>query len=163
MKQLRYCCFCGRELVFKTLLDGSRERYCPGCDHVFFDEPSPAVIVAVTRRDKILLTRSVEWKHPYWSLVAGHVKSGETAEEAAVREVKEETGVQIFNLQILGTYAPEHRDLLIIGYGAETDDTGIKRSQELEKADWFSLHDPLPLRPDSTAAKIVAKILERCP
>jgi len=161
MKQLRYCCLCGRELIVKTLHNGSSEKYCPDCDHVFFDEPSPAVIVAVTRRDRILLTRSVEWKHPYWGLVAGHVKSGETAEEAAIREVKEETGVPIFNLHILGTYAPGNRDLLIIGFKAETDRASITKSQELERADWFSLHDSLPLRPDSTAAKIVAKILAK--
>ena len=74
MREPKFCCFCGKKLFFKTLLDGSREKYCIECDQVFFNSPSAAVIVAVINGDRILLTRSVDWKHPYWGLVAGHLK-----------------------------------------------------------------------------------------
>ncbi len=158
MKALGYCRFCGRELVLKTLLDGSQEKYCPECDHVFFDEPSPAVIVAVTNTDRILLTRSVGWDHSYWGMVAGHIKSGETAEEAAVREVSEEVGLTVSIPEFLGTFALKDRNLLLIGFRAETASLDIGKSQELEKAEWFSIHEPLPLRPGSASAQIMAKI-----
>jgi len=158
MKALRYCRFCGRELDVKTLLDGSREKHCPECDHVFFDEPSPAVIVAVTNTDKILLTRSVGWNHPYWGLVAGHIRSGETAEEAAVREVSEEVGLTAPSPEFLGTFALKDRNLLLIGFRAKTASLDIGKSQELEKAEWFSIREPLPLRRGSASAQIMAKI-----
>ena len=124
----KYCSYCGRELVSKILLDGSTEKYCVKCDHVFFEEPSPAVIVAVMNGEKILLTRSVGWQHHYWGLVAGHVKSGETTEEAAMREVKEEVGIDTMTLEIVGTYAIKDRNLLMIGFQA-------KPSQLLHKPD----------------------------
>lgn len=161
MKNLKYCHFCGKELTLKTLLDGSREKYCPYCDHVFFDTSSPAVIVAVTNTDKILLTRSVGWNHPYWGLIAGHVRSGETAEDAAIREVREEVGLKIFNLKILETYAHKRRNLLMIGFSAETRDFQILKSIELEEADWYTLHETLPLRPDSIASQVVRQVCRR--
>ena len=161
MKDLKYCCLCGEELKGKTLLDGSIEKYCQNCDHVFFNEPSPAVIVAVINNSKVLLTRSVGWNHSYWGLVAGHVKSGETAEETAVREVKEEVGLQIKNLNILGTFAYKDRDLLMIGFRADSEIASIKMSQELEKAEWFHLDGGLPVRPGSIASQILSMITSR--
>ena len=154
---LRYCCFCGEELTSKVLLDGSREKYCQKCDRVFFDEPSPAVIIAVTNNDRILLTRSVGWNHPYWGLVAGHVISGETAEETAVREVREEVGLNVSALEIIGTYAAIGRDLLMVGFKSQTECADIKKSQELQEAAWFKMDEPLPLRPDSIAHQVAAK------
>lgn len=156
---MQFCCFCGKKLIFKTLRDGSRERYCSDCDHVFFDAPSPAVIVAVTTADKILLTRSVGWEHPYWGLIAGHVKSGETAEAAAIREVHEEVGLEIRDLNILRTYA-KSQDLLMIGFAAKTNVEGITKSEELEEAAWFELDAPLPLRPKSISWHLVHQSLD---
>lgn len=158
MNPPKYCRFCGKQLVPKTLLDGSIEKYCPVCDHVFFDEPSPAVIAAVVNAGKILLTRSADWKHQYWGLVAGHIKSGETAEEAAAREVEEEAGLHVRRLELLATFAPETRDLLMIGFKATTEDEKITMSQELEKAEWFKLDEPLPLRPCSVAHQLASRV-----
>lgn len=138
--------------------------YCKECDHVFFDAPSPAVIVAVTEADRILLTRSVESalrKSSYWGLVAGHVKSGETAEETAIREVREEVGLEIFDLKILRTYVRKEGNLLMIGFTAKTKNISIKESKELEKATWFRLNEPLPLRPNSIAFQVVEQIFPR--
>jgi len=144
-------------LASKTLLDGSREKYCQKCDRVFFDEPSPAVIVAVIHNDRILLTRSVGWNHPYWGLVAGHVASGETAEETAVREVREEVGLDVSTLEIVGTYAARARNLLMIGFESKTECTDIKKSQELQEAAWFKMDERLPLRPNSIAHQVAVK------
>ncbi len=159
MKDLNYCSACGRELGLKTLLDGSVEKYCQQCDRVFFDAPSPAVIIAVVNGDKILLTRSVGWSHPFWGLVAGHIKSGETAEEAAAREVKEEVGLDIKNLSIVGTFVHKEIDLLMIGFRADSENADIVVSQELEKAEWFTLSADLPTRPCSIASQVISGIL----
>ena len=152
---MKYCCFCGKVLGLKILLDRSTERYCSDCDHVFFDAPSPVVIVSVTNMDRVLLTRSVGWTHPYWGLIAGHVKSGESAEETATREVYEEVGLEIFDLKILRTYIVKQRNLLMISFTAKTKSVRIKKSKELENAVWFKLSEPLPLRPNSIAAHVI--------
>jgi NAD+ diphosphatase len=158
MKERKYCIFCGRELVFKTLLDGSREKYCGECDYVFFHTPSPAVIVMVTNSNRVLLARGVGWKHPYWALISGHIKVGDTAEQTAIREVREEVGLEIYNLEFLRTYPTKYRDLLMIAFKAETEETSIKKSQELEDARWFDLGAPLPMRTESIAAHVVKHV-----
>lgn len=152
----RYCGFCGRQLALKTLLDDSREMYCRHCDHVFFDSPSAAIIVAVFNGNRVLLTRGVGWTHPFWGLIAGHVRAGERAEDAVDREVREEVGIELSERRIVGTYAHRRRDLLMIGFTAATRCGTILRSTELEAAGWFDLAGTLPLRPTSIAARLIA-------
>ncbi|MDH5450244.1 MAG: NUDIX domain-containing protein [Candidatus Bathyarchaeota archaeon] len=161
MKERKYCTFCGKELVLKTLYDGSQEKYCDDCDHVFFHTPSPCVIVMVTNSNKVLLARGLGWKHPYWALISGHIRSGETAEETVVREVYEEVSLEVSSLDFLRTYVLEVRDLLMVAFKVETEGTSIKKSQELEEAKWFDLYHPLPLRPESTAAHVVKHVFPK--
>ena len=123
----------------------------------FFNSPSPAIIVAVTNGSRILLTRSIEWMHAYWGLIAGHIKSGETAECAAKREILEEVGIPIQNVTILRTFI--HREnLLMIAFKACTSEHKISPSQELAAAAWFNLDEPLPLRPTSIASQVVRQL-----
>ena len=151
---MQYCCYCGKILTLKLLYDGSNEKYCQQCNHVFFNSPSPAIIVAVINGSRILLTRSIEWTHTYWGLIAGHLKSGETAEHAAKREIKEEVGITIRDVTILRTFI--HREnLLMIAFKADTSDYQISPSQELAAASWFNLNELLPLRPKSIASQVV--------
>ncbi len=105
---------------------------------------------------RILLTRSVGWLHPCWRLIAGHVKSGESAEKAAIREVQEEVGLELFDLYLLKTYPLKNRNLLMIRFKAKTQQMHIEKSKELENAAWFQLSEPLPLRPNSIASQVVA-------
>ena len=155
---MRLCPFCGKKLILKTLLDESREKYCQSCAHVFFDTPSPAIIVAVIEEDRVVLTRSVEWKHTYWGLIAGHVKSGETAEEAVIREVREEVSLEITDLTILGTSIHNY-ELLMIEFTAKKKSGNITKAKELKNAMWFRLAEPLPLRPNSIASKVVTRLI----
>lgn len=65
MKEREYCGFCRNKLILKTLHGGSREKYCEKCDRVFFLTPLPSVIVMVIDANKVLLVRTIDWKHPY--------------------------------------------------------------------------------------------------
>jgi NAD+ diphosphatase len=146
-------------LIFKGLLDGSEEKYCQICDRVFFNSPSPAVIVAITQDENVLLTRSVGWKHMYWGLVAGHIKPGETAEEAVIREVREEVGLNVYQTHFIGSYGLKNRNILMLGFQVNPKNSGITRSQELEQAAWFKSSEPLPIRPNSITTKILERIV----
>lgn len=139
----------------KTLYDGSKEKYCDICDHVFFRTSSPCIIVMVTNTNKVLLARGIGWKHSYWALISGHIRTGENAEETAVREVYEEVGLEVSALEFLRTYASKDHALLMIAFKAETKNAFIKKSKELEDAKWFDLEHPLPMRPESTAAQVI--------
>ncbi|MGD8505345.1 MAG: NUDIX domain-containing protein [Candidatus Bathyarchaeota archaeon] len=161
MKEQRYCRFCGKELIPKILLDGSKERYCSACNYVFFSTPSPAVIVMVASKNRILLARGVGWKHPYWGLISGHIKRDETAEQTAIREVQEEVGLEISNLKILKTCVAGDYGLLMIAFKAKTRGMIIKKSKELEEAKWFDINKPLPLRSTSIAANVVKHVYPR--
>jgi NAD+ diphosphatase len=154
---MQYCCYCGNKLTLKLLYDGSNEKYCQLCDHVFFNSPSPAIIVAVTNGSKILLTRSIEWAHSYWGLIAGHIKSSETAEHAVKREILEEVGILIHNVTILRTFIHQE-NLLMIAFKACTSEHKISLSQELAAATWFNLAEPLPLRATSIASQVVRQL-----
>jgi len=109
----------------------------------------------VTHANKVLLARGVDYKHPYWGLISGHITSGETAEKTAIREVYEEAGLKVSNLEFLKTYASEVHDLLMIAFKAQTENTSIKKSQELEDARWFDLCHPLPMCQESIASLVV--------
>lgn len=145
--KMKYCCYCGRKLVAKTLSDLSKEKYCDKCDHVFFNSPYPAVIVAVAHNGSILINER--------GLIAGYIRPGETAEEAAIREAREEVGLEILDLTFVNTYPAKDRNLLMIGYRAKARDTQIMKSSELKKAVWCDLDKPLPLRQQSIAARLV--------
>ncbi len=160
MRDMRFCSFCGKALALKTLDDGSEEKYCGACDHVFFETPSPAVLVLVTNSDSVLLARGVGWKHPYWGLISGHIRTGSTAEETAVREVREEVGLEVSNLKLVRTYAARDRRLLMLAFRAEAEKTSITKSQELEDAQWFSLSEPLPMRSESMSACFIKHVFE---
>ncbi len=155
MKERRYCSFCGKKLVLKTLRDGSKEKYCDKCDYTFFHIPSPCVIVIVINANRILLAKGVNRKSHCWGLISGYINVGETAEECAIREVREEAGLKISHLEFIKTYAKRDRGLLMIACKAETEETSIKKSQELEDAKWFDLDDELPMQPESTSTRIV--------
>jgi NAD+ diphosphatase len=151
---MQYCCYCGQQLALKLLNDGSKEKHCQQCNQVFFNSPSPAIIVAIINGSRILLTQSIEWTHSYWGLIAGHIKSNETAEHATKREILEEVGITVHNVSILRTYI--HRNnLLMIAFKTSTTEQNISPSQELAAADWFTLNEPLPLRPNSIASQVV--------
>jgi len=157
MIEQNYCSFCGSKLIYKKLKDGTREKYCSSCDHVFFHALYPCIIVLISNANKILLARGVEWKQPYWALISGYIKPGETAKKAAIREVQEEVGLNIRNLELIDTYAQKDKNLLMIAFRSKVEDSFIKKSQELETAKWFDLSCPLPLRPESTAFSIVKR------
>jgi len=161
MKERKYCSFCGKELVLKTLYDGSNEKYCDDCDHVFFSTPSPCAIVIVTNANEVLLARGIGWKDSYWALISGHIRPGETAEQTAKREVYEEVGLKVSTLEFLRTYTTKDHELLMIAFKAKTENTTIKKSQELEDAKWFDLRHPLPMRPESIAAQIAKHVFPK--
>ncbi|WP_418765467.1 NAD(+) diphosphatase [Mailhella sp.] len=141
--------FCGR--CGSALRRSERERamLCPACGNVEYPVIAPCVIVAVTDKDRLLLTRYARAGAPRFVLVAGFVEIGETAEQAAAREVMEETGLKIKRLRYVGSQPWGLSGTLAIGFTAELDGSDRVRldTSELSEAVWVK-RDALPPCPD---------------
>jgi ADP-ribose pyrophosphatase YjhB (NUDIX family) len=94
-----------------------RERLaCPVCGYVFWNNPVPVVGAIIELDGKVLLTRKREWPPEHWGLVAGFAEAGETMEEAVLREVQEETGLQAEVVELVGVYTLLARNQVYIVY-----------------------------------------------
>lgn len=91
----RYCPQCAAELEHRTIF-GKLRPACPRCDFVYFADPKVAAGVLVERDDQVLLVRRInEPLQGLWSIPAGFVDAHEDPQEAALRECKEETGLDV--------------------------------------------------------------------
>ena len=96
----RYCGVCG---TATRPLPRHQAMLCPSCGHLAFPKVSPAVIVQVTRGDRILLGRSRRHPHGSYSVLAGFVDPGESLEDAVRREIEEESGIRVGNIRYFGS------------------------------------------------------------
>ena len=121
---------------------------CPACRLTAYPRISPAVMVLVERGNDLLLARSPHFKPGVFSALAGFVEPGETLEQCAVREVREEVGIEITNLRYFKSQPWPFPNSLMIAYFADyAGGTITPDPSEIEAADWFS-RDALPLLPD---------------
>ncbi|MBI4498219.1 MAG: NUDIX hydrolase [Chloroflexi bacterium] len=104
--ELTYCPRCGHRLAETLLETEDRPRLvCTSCAYVFYQNPR-IVAGAIPIQDGrvVLLRRGIEPRHGYWTFPSGFMELGETAEQAAVREAKEETNLEVAILSLLSVY-----------------------------------------------------------
>lgn len=117
---------------------------CTSCGHTAYPRISPAIIVAVTHQDKILLAHSARFPAGRYSVLAGFVEPGETLEQCVQREVWEEVGIKVGCIRYFGSQPWPFPDSLMVGFTAQALTTDIKiDNQEILAADWFTA-DNLP-------------------
>ncbi len=139
--------FCGRCGSMTQGMKTERAQKCPACGLVTYPRISPAVLILVRNGDRILLARSPRFPAGVHGLIAGFVEPGETLEYAAQREVAEETGVTIRNLQYMASEPWPFPDSLMIAFVADYAGGEIQvEKEEIESAAWFT-RDTLPPLP----------------
>ncbi|MDY0191234.1 MAG: NAD(+) diphosphatase [Desulfuromonas sp.] len=143
-KNSQYCSRCGGQMDF---IAGEWGKQCHNCNSSHYPHVHPCIIVLITRGDEVLLTRKANWVAGRYSLVAGFVEPGECLEETVVREVLEETGIAVKNIQYIGSQAWPFPSQNMMGFTAEYagGEVVVERA-ELEDARWFHRAD-LPLLP----------------
>lgn len=141
--------FCGRCGQLRRHSDKERALVCSCCGHTVYPRINPAVIVAVTNEDKLLMTKYANRQIAFYALVAGFTEIGETMEECAAREVMEETGLRIKNLRYYKSQPWGSAQDLLMGYFCEVDgDTTIKLDRnELKEGLWVPRSE-IQLQPD---------------
>ncbi len=137
----QFCGACGEKTV---LSDADRSRTCPDCQFPMYPRLSPAMIVAVERGDEILLARSPHFPPGIFSMLAGFVEPGESAEEAVIREVYEEVGLVVEDVRYFSSQPWPFPNSLMLGFTAQYKSGEIKVDDiEIEAADFFR-YDALP-------------------
>lgn len=114
-----FCPRCAHRLERRDV-EGHVRPVCPACDLVYYVDPKLAVAVVVPHGDGLLLgRRAIDPGRGRWSFPSGYVDRGEVLEEAAVREVKEETGLDVRLLGLVGLYSDRGRPVVLAVYAAE--------------------------------------------
>lgn len=117
----RYCPSCGGMLESRLLKPGDPARLvCLACGFVFYLDPKVAVGTIITTADGriVLVRRAIEPGYGLWVFPGGYVDRGETVTDAAVREAREEAGLEVALEGLVNIYSYPGRPLIIIVYAA---------------------------------------------
>ena len=134
------CCpDCGSRLVPKQIGDEGNVPYCEACKKPLFDMFSTCVLsVIIDRQGEIALIRQSYGQQETFVGVAGYMKCGETAEEAAAREITEETGIIPERVTYRFSAWHEKKGQLMLCFFAYADRAAFTLSGEVREAKWFS-------------------------
>jgi NAD+ diphosphatase len=143
----RYCGTCGATTVAAK---SGHVLVCtnPVCRHEQFPRIDPAIIVLVSDGERALLGRQAAWPVGRYSTIAGFVEPGESLEDAVAREVFEETGINVDDIEYHSSQPWPFPSSLMLGFTARALDTQIEmRDDELQDAQWFTRADLASGRP----------------
>ena len=131
----KYCSFCGSPIVDHAV---QTARECPQCKKIHFPRIEPCIIVLVNKGDKILLVKHIQRNQDVYACIAGVIEVGESAEHAVQREIEEEVGIQVKNIQYKGTQSWPFPDQLMIAFTAEYAGGEFRlQPDEIADAQWF--------------------------
>jgi NAD+ diphosphatase len=157
----RYCGRCGSEM---RKVNWEMAMHCDKCSHRVYPRVSPCIIVAIHDGKRILLAQGVRQKGAgFYSTLAGFVESAESLEQAVHREVHEEVGVSLKNIEYFDSQPWPFPHSIMVGYIAEYDAGDIKIDEkEIVDAQWFDI-DNLPTVPPkfSIAGRLIEETLRR--
>ena len=139
----RFCGVCGAPTESR---EGGHIRVCtnPDCERHHFPRTDPAVIMLVAKGERCLLGRKAEWAPGRYSTLAGFVEPGESLEDAVRREVMEETGVVVSDVEYHSSQPWPFPASLMLGFFCRGETDLIQRNdKELEDARWFTREELL--------------------
>jgi ADP-ribose pyrophosphatase YjhB (NUDIX family) len=143
----RYCPLCATPLI-KKHIDHAQRSVCPQCECILYPSPKLVAIAVVHLADTLLLgKRAIEPGKDLWSFFGGYVEQGEKVEHAAIREVREETNLQVQLERLIGIYSEQGDPHVLVVYEASLLNTHIStlivHSEEVSELAFFP-QDTLP-------------------
>ncbi|MGE0210831.1 MAG: NAD(+) diphosphatase [Parvibaculaceae bacterium] len=149
----RFCSNCGART---EPTDAGYRRHCGSCRAEHFPRTDPVVIVAVGAGNLLLLGRQPSFSPGMYSALAGFVEPGESIEEAARREILEESGVRLGAVRYVASQPWPFPASLMIGLAAEAVTTDLKIEEaELEDCRWFEREEVLAMLEGRHAEELI--------
>ncbi|WP_049576999.1 NAD(+) diphosphatase [Streptomyces sp. SBT349] len=136
----RFCSRCGERTVIAA---AGHIRRCPACGAEHYPRTDPAVIMLVVdEEDRALLGRQMHWPKGRFSTLAGFVEPGESIEQAVIREVAEEAGIVVDEVEYIASQPWPFPSSLMLGFVAHAAWSEPRvDGEEIEEARWFSRED----------------------
>ena len=132
----QYCPICGSKLILKEAGDDGMVPYCEPCSKMWFDMFSSCIIALVANEYHEIALLHQPRLSDRGVFVSGYITPGESAEDAAVREIKEELGLDVEKLESTGTFWFKKRGQLMHGFIANVRKQELICSSEIESASW---------------------------
>ncbi len=152
---INFCQRCGHRLS-KRIVEETPRPYCESCGYTVFLDPKVAAVVLVTNGDKLVLVRrGVEPEMGKWSFPSGFMNRGEVVEDAAKREVKEETGLIIELDSLVGIYSSQDSPVVLAVYAATATGGTLRAGHDATEVGLFP-PDELPDLPFPHDGQILA-------
>lgn len=143
-KEHKFCGHCGKLTEISTV---ETAKVCSSCKARFYPRIMPAVIIAITKGDELLLAHNFKFSDGLYSLIAGFVEAGESLEEAVAREIYEEIQIKVKNIKYFDSQSWPFPQSLMLGFTAEHESGEIVvDGKEIADARWFK-RDDMPLLP----------------
>jgi ADP-ribose pyrophosphatase YjhB (NUDIX family) len=140
--EAKHCIRCGGALAAHH--DGERERKrCAGCGWIHYGNPTPVVAAIVEHEGKVILVRQKTWPPKWFGLVTGFLEAGEEPEAGALREVKEELGLEAEIVSLIGVYSFVQRNEVIAAWHVRASGA-IVLGEELEASKSVAIPDLRP-------------------
>lgn len=154
LNSTKYCCTCGSEL---EIYDKENALICKKCGKIHYPRIEPCIIVLIHKGDEVLLLRHSYRNQDKFTCLAGFMEVGETVEQCVRREVKEEVGINIKNIQYKGSQGWPFPDQLMLAFYAEYDSGEFQlQESEISEAKWFKKDDIQNIPgPGSVAWKLI--------
>ena len=139
----KYCPACASTLEVQDVW-GTRRPVCRQCGYVVYLDPKVAATCIVERQEKVLMVRRAnEPGLGLWSMPGGYVDRGEVVEEAAAREVLEETGLEVEVQDLLGLFSQRGHPVMVAAFTAREVGGVIEAGPEALEVGFFPV-DGLP-------------------
>ena len=143
IERFEFCPRCATALQSRVIKTGEPARLvCDGCDFIMFLDPKLAAgCIAEIDGGIVMVRRSIEPGYGKWVFPGGYVDRGERVEQAAAREMLEESGVEVQVDSLLGVYSYEHRPIVVIVYTGKVTGGVLVAADESLEAEAFAPED----------------------
>lgn len=163
MNDMNYCMKCGHHLTLHHQKHEGEQPYCSHCQAFRYPPFSVAVSLVVVHPDKENVLLIQQYGRSSNILVAGYIDAGETAEESVNRELMEEIGLKVKEMQYLKSEYFPKTNTLMLSYTVLVQEADLSNvsTWEVDRAEWFSFEDAIhAIRPDSLAQRFLLNFLE---
>ena len=152
-KEVKFCPWCGGHLE-KKFVQGKDRMVCTVCSEIYYKNPLPAATALVLKNGNQLLLgkRAVEPAKGQWCLPGGFIEMDETMEQAALRELEEETGLEGRIKSFVGCFFQKsifYGGVIIFGYRIEDVVGDMNAGDDMEELHYYSLDSLPPLAFDA--------------